>query len=142
MEIDPRKLKKLSELGQGQIRKASEVSLDVIISIAINLWRLERAVGYLELDSESDHSRRLERHFEAARADLADIGVTYEDLDGKRVPDTGDYSLKTLEFVPTEGIPHDIVLETIKPNVFFHGEMIKPGEIIVGIPEEKGKHTD
>jgi hypothetical protein len=111
-----------------------ERSIKRLINLAINLWRLERSISRLDLDPEQSASKRLLRHLNASKADLAEIGFTYEDLDGKRVPSTGDYALKIIEFIQKEPLEHDTVLETIKPSVFYQGKMVSPGEVIVGIP--------
>ena len=110
------------------------ISYEVMVNLAVNLWRLKRAISFLELETDTIVMKRLNRHIKAAADDLELAGFVFEDLDGKRVPAAGDYALKTVEFIPTEGLEYDTVLETIKPNVFFNGKLIQPGEVIVGIP--------
>ena len=138
MDIDSDKIAKFldrqnSPEGQGGSGRG-QITVEVMVNLAVNLWRLERAISLLGLEPDTSEMKRILRHMKAAIEDLKEAGFAFEDLDGKRVPAAGNYALKTMEFVPTQGLEFDTVLETIKPNVFYQGELIHPGEGIVGIP--------
>lgn len=119
----------------------SKKSLTALIALAINLWRLENAVSYLQLPWTSPEKQRLDRHLAASKDSLLQLGIEYEDHTGELVPDTGEYALKVIEFIPREDISDDIVVETIKPSVYFNEEMVVPGEVLVGIPV-KGENNE
>ena len=139
MNIDSDKIGKFLEQNphsDNENDKSMEhISIGVMLDLAVNLWRLERAISFLEIDKGTPEMKRLLRHLNATKEDLINAGFAYEDLDGERVPASGDYALKTMEYIPKEDLEHDTVLETIKPNIFFHGELVQPGEVIVGIPK-------
>lgn len=113
---------------------ASEKNLKVLIDLAVNLWRLERAIEYLQLDENSSEKRRINRHLIASKESLLQLEIEYEDHTGDLVPDKGEYILKVIEYIPKEDITKDVVIETIKPSVYHHGKMVSPGEVFVGIP--------
>jgi len=123
---------------QGQEKKKS---LRALIDLAIHLWRLENAIRYLQLPDTSPEKQRLDRHLAASNDSLLQLGIEYEDHTGELVPDTGEYALKVIEFIPRDDISDDIVVETIKPSVYFNEEMVVPGEVLVGIPV-KGENKE
>jgi hypothetical protein len=65
---------------------------------------------------------------------LAALGVEARDYDGAAY--SAGMQLRVLAFQPTRGLAEERVLETVSPAVRLRGEVIRMGEVIVGIPEE------
>jgi hypothetical protein len=132
--IDPKDLLKNMQGEPKQKKKTKRATPEAFIDLAINLWRLENAISYLHLADESPEKNRLDRHLTASKDSLLQLGIEYEDHTGELVPDKGEYALRVVEYIPKENITNDVVIETIKPSVYYLGKMISPGEVFVGIP--------
>jgi hypothetical protein len=40
-----------------------------------------------------------------------------------------------MSFQPTVGLTRDMIIETIKPTIYFKDNLVQTGEVIVGTPE-------
>lgn len=108
-----------------------------LAEIATNLWRIKGQMDKMREEEPSRDLRRLSRHLEAAMDALGAAEVQVIDHTGQEIPEQGIVGIKKLVFEPTDGIDHEVVLETIKPTVLLHGERIQMGEVIVATPKRE-----
>lgn len=79
------------------------------------------------------------RHVLGVADALAALGVEARDYDGMAY--ASGMQLRVLAFQPTPELAEERVLETVSPAVYLHGEVVRVGEVIVGIPETEPEAT-
>lgn len=102
------------------------------VEVAVGVWRLKRKMIDPKNQQPLEEMSRAYRHLESILLTLEKEGIEIQDHDG--APFESGLSLKVLAFQPTPGFKNEIVLETIKPTVYFNDERILMGEVIVGTP--------
>jgi hypothetical protein len=112
-------------------------SVKLLVSLATRLWRLRRNMVKPGTDEPLEGIGRAYRHLESALEILSDAGLEVQDHTNERVPDHGIYGVKQLAFEPTAGLRFDTVIETVKPTIYYKGQQVQMGEVIVGTPEAK-----
>ncbi|PYS70294.1 MAG: hypothetical protein DMF69_14050 [Acidobacteria bacterium] len=115
----------------------SQVSelLRLLADIATGLWRLRSKMGNAPAAADN---RVLHKQLEAIFDILNTAEVQVRDHTGELVPAGGIYNLKVLAYEPALGLSKEQVIETLKPTVYFKGQPIQTGEVIVGTPKLNG----
>ncbi|MDR3082898.1 MAG: hypothetical protein LBV60_18575 [Streptomyces sp.] len=102
------------------------------VGAATAVWRalrmLERGKGELS----TAERRQVRRYVQASRQALADDGVEVYDHDGAAFHP--GQSLEVLDFQDEPGLDRPTVLRTERPSVFYRGERIQMGKVVVGRP--------
>jgi hypothetical protein len=104
----------------------------LLADLATGLWRLRRRMALLERE-ESGELARFRRDLEALADRLSAAGV--EILDHTGEPYEPGKSLRVLTFQPTPGLERETIGETVKPTVYYQGQWLQMGEVIVATPE-------
>lgn len=130
---DPEQIKKLI----AEHKNAFDAN-ELVSSLAIEIWRLEKRLDKVrdliikDTDQNSysviDQMQRVKDIFKKQEIEVHDHnGESYND----------GMSIKALHIEETDKLPSGElkVLETVKPSVYFKGQVISHGEVIVG----KGK---
>jgi molecular chaperone GrpE (heat shock protein) len=106
--------------------------IKTLADIATNVWRAENKM----LDSCSrevrDGMKGVYRHIEAVLERFKEIGLEVKSHTG----DPFDYGLplKVVTTQPTPDIMKECVIETIKPTIFWHEQIIQMGEVVIATP--------
>jgi len=100
--------------------------------VSLGVWRLKKKMIDLQSHQPLEEMNKAYRHLESIMFTLEKEGIEIKDHDGQLF-DSG-LSIKALAFQPTPGIKAETMIETIKPSVYFMGERIVMGEVIVGTP--------
>ena len=85
-----------------------------------------------ETGEARDEFRQLARHVATIRDRLSELGLHIQDHTGK--PYDSGQSLEVLAFQPTDGIPGETVIETVRPTLYLREQRILKGQVIVGTP--------
>ncbi len=112
--------------------------LGLVCDLSTGLWRLRGKLSEAQSRHHLPEVRRAYRHMEAIWDTLEQAGVSVRDHLNESLPEGGVYSLKAVAFEPTPGLKRECVIETIKPAVYFRGQMIQMGEVIIGTPITSG----
>jgi hypothetical protein len=104
-----------------------------LADLGTHLWRLRGRMVVDETGEPRQEVRTPYRYLLSAWEDLKDLGIEIQDH--TRCDYAPGMALKVLAFEPQEGITRDIVVETIKPSIYFQGKAIQMGEVIVAIPK-------
>jgi hypothetical protein len=110
------------------------------VDVGCATWRLHQRMFEAETGNARDEFRQLARHVATIRDRLSEIGLQIQDHTGK--PYDSGQSLEVLAFQPTDGIPSEIVIETVRPTLYLGEQRILKGQVIVGTPlgnQEGGK---
>jgi hypothetical protein len=105
-----------------------------LVEVGTGLWRLRQKMTQPGTNIPRDEMRRAYRHFESVWEALEHDGVkiydhTGEDFDAGR-------SITVLAYQPTDSLSRERVVETIKPTIYIHDNLVQIGEVIVGVPEK------
>lgn len=100
--------------------------------VATGAWRLKKKMIDPKNQQPLKEMSKAYRHLESIMLTLEKEGIEIKDHDGQ--PFDSGLSIKALAFQPTPGIKEETMVETIKPSVYFMGERIVMGEVIVGTP--------
>jgi hypothetical protein len=102
-----------------------------IVTIASNAWKAKSRL----VDSSGevrDDMKRLYRNIEGILEALTEMTVEIKD----RCGETFDYGLPD-QVVATEiqeGLTKDKIIETIKPTIYWNGQIVQRGEVIIATP--------
>jgi len=105
----------------------------VLADVATELWRLRDKMLQPGTDQPLAEMRRAYRSFESAWDALAEAGITMEEHTNS--PFVAGMSLRVLAFQPTSGIAREMVIQTLRPSVYYKQQLIQAGEVIVGTPD-------
>jgi len=100
--------------------------------IATNVWKAKTKM----LDGASgevrEEMKRVYRHIENVFEAFEKMGLEVKDHTG----DAFDYGspLKVVTTQPTQGIPREKVVETIKPTIYWEKKIIQTGEVVIATP--------
>lgn len=106
----------------------------LLAHIGVGLWRLRRRIVRPWTDRPpEDEKRRASRLLESVWDTLEGAGV--EIVDHTDQAFNAGMSLKVIAFQPTPGLEREMVIETIKPTVYIHDQLVQTGEVVVGTPD-------
>ena len=135
MVIAQRSVKDTLQKMAAVVPDVQQVSLDLdckaLVDIALNCWRLKRKMEDPERPGEAlEGMSILYRHVESIQKALVALGVDAKDYAG------GPFGgvQKAIAFEPTQGIRKETILKTIRPTIFYKGQKLDGGEVIVGTP--------
>ncbi|WP_243740779.1 hypothetical protein [Streptomyces sp. 8K308] len=99
---------------------------------ATGIWRALRKLDHGADTLSAADLRQVRRQVIASRQALADDGLEIQEHDGE--PFDSGLSLEVLVFQEDPDLTGEVVLETVRPSVYFRGERIQMGQVIVGTP--------
>ncbi|MGH3615886.1 MAG: hypothetical protein ACRDRK_25485 [Pseudonocardia sp.] len=102
-----------------------------LVDAATNLWRAQKKLEQIE----GRPSRQAHRYLRNSHDALTKAGLVIQDHDGD-----GFHPGQSLEAVivqPDPALTAAVVLETVRPSVYFRERRIQMGQVIVGIPVER-----
>jgi hypothetical protein len=108
-----------------------------IADLATGVWRLREKMREPGTEKPKEAFRREYRHLESVFDVLEEAGVIIQDHTNK--PFEVGQALKKISQIPNPAIRRPRVLETIKPSIYFKGEHIQMGEVIVEEPVENSE---
>jgi hypothetical protein len=114
-------------------------SLELLVELATGLWYLKTKFfkrQWDQFDSSDDDPRvrralsRIDKSIEALR----NFGIEVHDVTGMRYPPGGEAMMRPVDFLPSDDVAFDIVVETVTPIVFQDDVMLQRGEVFVAVP--------
>ncbi|MFE6623354.1 hypothetical protein [Streptomyces sp. NPDC057740] len=115
-----------------QARAPRGAGTDALLGAAVGIWRALRKLDRQSGALSAADLRQVRRQVHASRQALADDGLEIQEHDG--MPFDSGQSLEALVFQDEPGLDREVVLETVRPSVYFRGERIQMGQVIVGRP--------
>ena len=111
-------------------QQSSSLSLDQLCTLAIEHWRLSRALG-ASMPVPARHALRKMEEL------LTTLGVKAECLDD--LPHDPGMSAKVVDRMEDDSLDGDRIVETISPLVLVKGRMVRQAEVVVAGPGKTGK---
>jgi len=133
----PAQVKSIPESGREhkQISDSEVKKLQKLIAdIATGIWRIKKKFSAVKIDDLPDEIKKANRHLESILDTLKNAKVEIRDHTGEKFPQ-GNPALKVIAFQPTHSVQYEVIAETIKPTIYYNGELIQMGQVIVEIPQ-------
>jgi len=105
----------------------------MMATVATNAWRLKSKMTDGDKGEVKDEWKRLYRHVEAILESFAEVGLEIKDRTGEAF----DYGLpeKVVTTQPRATITKELVIETLKPTIYFNHQILQRGEVVIATPE-------
>jgi len=119
------------ERAQDGVRMSAELA-KTVAAIATNAWKAQAKMIDPVNKEVKTELRSIQRHVEGILESLRDIGVEIQDH-----TDTAfDYGLplKVITSQPAPGLKKERVVETFKPTIYWQGQIIQIGEVVIATP--------
>lgn len=111
-----------------------------LVGAATGIWRALRKLDQGAGSLSAADLRQIRLQVRAGRQALLDDGLEIQDHDGE--PFDSGLSLEALVFQDRPDLTREVVLETVRPSVYFRGRRIQMGQVIVGRPpQDPGAET-
>jgi hypothetical protein len=107
--------------------------LRFLADVGTGLWRLRQRMVQPGTNRPLEEMRRAFRDLESVWDALVQAGVEIQDHTNQ--PYDSGLSIKVIAFQPTPGMAREKIIETIKPTIYFKGQHIQMGEVVVATPE-------
>ncbi|GGX07018.1 hypothetical protein [Streptomyces lomondensis] len=117
---------------------AQGADASTLLAAATGLWRAQRKLNQRAGDLPAADLRQVRRYLQTGRQALADGGLEIQEHDGD--PFDPGQSLEVLAFQDEPGLTREVVLETLRPSVYYRGERIQMGQVVVGRPAPGATH--
>jgi hypothetical protein len=109
-----------------------------LIALAMSAWRIR--VKLTDSNREpreeigKDDVKKINRYCDAMFESLSSIGMDVKDRTGEAF----DYGLpeKVVTAQPRPGLTREIIIETIRPTIYWNTQIAQPGEVVIGTPPE------
>jgi hypothetical protein len=109
-----------------------EIDGSFFVDLGCATWRLHQRMFDQDTGEAKEEFRQLARHVATIRERLSELGLRIQDHTGR--PYDSGQSLEVLAFQPTDGIPGETVIETVRPTLYLGEQRILKGQVIVGTP--------
>lgn len=134
----PKEMSALQRLAAAEVTGANQEfqnkAAASFCDIIIHAWRMQRRMTDRATKEVKEEHKAMHRSVAGIQETLTAMGFTVRDREG----DFYDYGLpeKVVAAEKRAGISREMVVETIRPSVFFGDQLLKPGEIVIAVPED------
>lgn len=111
-----------------------------LVTIANHAWKAASRSSNPDSSESASDLKRVQRSLAGIMDALKDIGIEVRSHTG----DTFDYGLplKVITAQPTPGIEKEVVIETLRPTLFWNNNIVQMGEVIIATPVKAGEAHD
>jgi hypothetical protein len=133
----PKEISALQRLAAAEVAGVQEFQNKVAAAfcdVAIHTWRMQRRMTDRVTKEVKEEHKTMYRSVAGILEALTGMGFTVRDREG----DFYDYGLpeKVVAAEKRAGISREMVVETIRPSIFYGDQLLKPGEIVIAVPED------
>ncbi len=126
------------------VERLAQNVAETLIALAMNAWRIR--VKLIDSNREQreeigkDEVKKINRYCDAMFESLRAVGIEVKDRTG----DAFDYGLpeKVVSAQPQPGLTREIIIETIRPTIYWNMQIARPGEVVIGTPSETSQKTE
>ena len=120
------------EAGTSMHDERESVGAKRIAEIATHAWKAYAKMTDAETKEAKAEYRSVHRHIEGILQALKEMGVEIQDHTG--APFDYGLPLKVITSQPMTGLKKERVTETFKPTIYWQGQIIQTGEVVIAIP--------
>jgi hypothetical protein len=113
-----------------------------IISLITNLWRTksrinDSASGEPKEELKKEDIKKISRYLDSMFEGLKNMGFELRDRTGESF----SYGMteKVIASEPQEGISSEIIIETLKPTIYWKANIVQLGEVVIATPPTEKK---
>jgi hypothetical protein len=127
-------LQRLAAAEAAVVREFEQKAASTFCEIAIHAWRMQRRMTDRTTKEVKEEHKAMHRSVAGILEALTNMGFTLRDREGEFY----DYGLpeKVVAAEKRAGISREMVVETIRPSIMYGDQLVKPGEIVIAVPEE------
>lgn len=127
-------LQRLAAAEAAVVREFEQKAASAFCEIAIHAWRMHRRMTDRMTKEVKEEHKAMHRSVAGILEALTRMGFTLRDREGEFY----DYGLpeKVVAAEKRVGINREMVVETIRPSIMYGDQLLKPGEIVIAVPEE------
>lgn len=116
-----------------------EFNLTALAEAMTTLWRAQRKLAQ-DPAGLSRYAVQADRYLADCRTELSRAGLTVQDHDGD--PYHPGRALEVIGYEDAPSCDVETVVVTVRPSVYFRGELIQMGQVIVGRPQSERPPAD
>jgi hypothetical protein len=105
----------------------------LLADLATGIWRIKNKLSAVNINGLSDDAKKAYRHIESTWDALTSAEVEVRDHTKEKY--VAGMALNVVAFQPSPSVHTQIIIETIKPSIFYNSQLIQMGDVIVAIPE-------
>ncbi|MDD2516382.1 MAG: hypothetical protein PHF46_02570 [Candidatus Gracilibacteria bacterium] len=106
------------------------ISIDKLINLSIDIWRLEEKISKIHYLKEQD-SEKISVSLDRLKKFIKDLDIELKSFSGEKYSEEINfYELKAVEDTNIENL-NNIIKETIEPAIIVNGEILKQASIII-----------
>jgi hypothetical protein len=126
------------------VERLPESVARTLLALAMNVWRIRARLTDLNREPREeigkDDVKKINRYCDAMFQSLSSIGMEVKDRTGEAF----DYGLpeKVLTAQPQTGLTREIIIETIRPTIYWNTQIAQPGEVVIGTPPEASEKKE
>lgn len=109
-------------------------NIGLLADIATGLWRTRKNIVQERTDTPKEGMGKAFRHVQSVFDALETAGIQIKDHTREKWAD--GRSINVIAFQPMPDLTEEIIIETIKPSIFFNEQHIQKAQVIVGTPPE------
>ncbi len=125
------------------IRLSAEVFTKSLTALGTNAWKMK--VRLMDGDEprdelKKDDLKKLMRNVDSMFEALSALGLEVRDRTGEPF----DYGLpdKIVSSSPRAGLTRELIVETIRPTIYWQNQIAQTGEVVIATPLEKEKDKE
>ena len=103
-----------------------------VAAVATDAWKAQTKMVDPGSNEAKSEYRAVYRHIEGILESLKDIGVEIQGYTD--APFDYGLPLKVVTTQPTAGLKKERVVETFKPTIYWQGQIIQMGEVVIATP--------
>lgn len=120
----------------GPLQPTQEINfgafLAKLIPVVDSLWKADARWSKADPSEQGGGLKHLGRNLKAGLDSLHSAGFEVKDHTNERYVE--GTRIEVLAFQPVDGIAFSMVIETLKPTIYFMDRLVRPGQVIVGKP--------
>jgi hypothetical protein len=106
----------------------------LLADIATGIWRIKNKFSDVDINGLPAEMKKAYRHIESTWDALVSAKIKIRGHDNEKY--VAGMALNVIAFQPSSSVHTEIITETIKPSIFYNGQLIQMGDVIVETPEK------
>ena len=128
--------------GEGIEVAMAQVPPKMLLTLAVETWRVKRKLSRLRDLSGTDEVAGLDMSVGRMAQCFQDIGIECRDYDGQ--PYDAGLSVRVLDYEESSELEpgSELIVQTVAPGIFVQGTLVRMGEVVVARGVSRRQETD
>ncbi len=107
-------------------------NIDKLVSLATDVWRLNKIVQKLESSLNDDDKRRINNSLNRINTYLSNNNIDVEDFAGRKYNDGMNVEILSAEY--SDSVDHPTISQVNRPQVSYTGIIRQKAQVIISVP--------